>query len=312
MHDDYDIGVYCPKLPETVAERIRKHAKLFTDESDITCDKLIMIRMMDEIPVNVSFNQSIRMCHATKFKDDIRILDDCDELVHVSNASRKSFGSDGDIIYNPLIKHDEREALILASATRVPGLDKGDNARRMLKLAEMLCEADIPYLWFNFSDQPLKNAPPGFINVGYRQDIIPYIKRADYMVQLSDHEGFGYSILEALVNSTAVICTGFETTTELGVVDGYNGYIVPFDMEFDVKKLLNVPSAFEYDWYNDLIKDGWERIFMKKSKSNLVRVRVLKKFNDLILNKTMVPGRLMYMDKDRAEKGQEIGLVEMI
>jgi hypothetical protein len=83
-------------------------------------------------------------------------------------------------------------------------------------------------------------------------------------------------------------------------------------MDFDVKKLLNVPPAFEYDWNNDHIKNGWERIFMKKPKSNLVKVRVLKRFNDLRLNKTMIPGRLMYMDKGRAEKGQEIGLVEMI
>lgn len=311
---DYDIGVYCPKLPEEVEDKIRKHARVFKGSDEIKCYKLIMIRMMDEIPVNVIFKRSIRMCHATKFKNDIQILNDCDDIVHVSQASRESFNSSGEVIYNPLLKHEKKEALILVSATRIPARDKGDNARRMLKLAQMLCEAEIPYLWFNFSDAPLNNAPPGFVNVSHFQDLTPYIRRADYLVQLSDHEGFGYSVLEALVNHVPVICTPFETTVELGVVNAYNGYIVPFDMDFDVKKLLDVPAAFKYEWNNDLIRDQWKRIFIKgpAKKAKAVKVRVKQMYDDLIYHKRMIPGKKMYMERERAERAVKMGLVEMV
>lgn len=311
---DYDIGVYCPKLPEEVEDKIRKHARIFRGSDEIECDKLIMIRMMDEIPVNISFKRSIRMCHATKFKDDIRILNDCDDIVHVSRASRESFNSSGEVIYNPLLKHEKREALLLVSATRIPARDKGDNARRMLKLAQMLREAEIPYLWFNFSDAPLNNAPPGFVNVGHFQDITPYIRRADYMVQLSDHEGFGYSVLEALVNNVPVICTPFETTVELGVVNGCNGWIIPFDMDFDVKKLLNVPVVNKYDWNNDRIHAEWARILMKdpEKKPKAVKVKVKQTYKDLMLNKLLLPGKILYMERGRAKKAEKMRLVEIV
>jgi glycosyltransferase involved in cell wall biosynthesis len=313
LMDSYDIGVYCPKIPEEVEERIWQKAKLFKGSDEIKCDKLIMIRMMDEIPVNVSFKRSIRMCHATKFKNDIQILNDCDDIVHVSEASKKSFKSDGEVILNPLLSHDKKEALLLVSATRIPALDKGENAARMLKLAEMFRDAKINFIWLNFSDRPLNYAPLGFVNVGHFQDLEPYIKRADYMVQLSDHEGFGYSVLEALTNKTAVICTPFETTKELGVVDGYNGYIIPFDMDFDVKKLLKVPRFF-YEWDNDLIEEQWHNLLEKEpeKKPKLLKVKVKNPFNDIVLHKRMMPGRLLYMERGRAEKAKNMGLVDIV
>lgn len=313
LMDSYDIGVYCPKIPEEVEERIWQKAKLFKGSDEIKCDKLIMIRMMDEIPVNVSFKRSIRMCHAIRFKDDIQILNDCDDIVHVSEASKKSFKSDGEVILNPLLRHDKKEALLLVSATRIPALDKGENAARMLKLAEMFRDAKINFIWLNFSDRPLNYAPPGFVNVGHFQDLAPYIKRADYMVQLSDHEGFGYSVLEALTNNTAVICTPFETTKELDVRDGYNGYIIPFDMDFDVRILLDVPK-FNYEWDNEYIRNQWKEILNKKPKMKpkVLKVKAKNAFNDTQLHKVILPGRLLYMERGRAEKAKNMGLVDIV
>lgn len=312
MSDSYSIGVYCPRLPDDMKNIIKSKAKLY-QSGRVDCETLIMVRMMDVKPVNVSYERAVRMCHACRSDKSWIIKQDCDQIVHVSAASKRSFESDGDVIFNPLLKTDKR-SLLLVSATRIPALDKGKNADRMLKLARMLSEARISFLWLNFSDAPLKNAPKGFVNVGTFHDLQPYIARADYLVQLSDQEGFGYSVLEALINNTAVICTPFETTKELGVVDGESGYIVPFDMRFDVTKLLSVPQ-FEYTYHNDTIKAKWIELLstpMKKQKrQQAYNVRVLVPYKDLELDRYMKRGEKLSMREERARYLEDKKLVKI-
>lgn len=313
LKNDYKIGVLCPKLPEDMRQILSRRADVLQNNTEIRCKTLVMVRMMDNMPHNVTYEKSVRMCHATKSNPTWAIKQDCDMVVHVSEASRTSFNSDGDIIHNPLIKNPEK-ALLLVSATRVPALDKGKNAERMLKLAEMFANAKINFIWLNFSDAPLKNAPKGFINVGTYHDLQPYIEKADYLVQLSDQEGFGYSVLEALIHKTAVLCTPFSTTKELGVLDGLNGYILPFDMNFDVKKLLNVPK-FEYEWDNARIKAQWDKIFSEKTKYNpnkLVNVRVIKEYRDLELNRVLKNGTRLQMRERRAKYVKDLGFIEIM
>lgn len=302
MSPYYDLGVLCLDFPPEMALRIIKKVPLFQSAEGLECETLIMIRMM-ELKPDVKAERVIRMCHACKTRNDWFIREDYDRLIHVSRASKESFNSDGDIIYNPL-KKTAKKALLLVSATRIPGADKGKNADRMLRLAKMLNESGIPFLWLNFSDNELKGGPKGLINVGAYQDLQPYIAKADYLVQLSDNEGFGYSVLEALVNKTAVLCTPFKTTKELGVIDGINGYIVPFDLDFDVNKLLNVPE-FEFSWDNEAIKDEWREVLGEERASGYTipetkKVRILKDYYDNGLRKNVQKGELYEMKLERA------------
>ena len=303
LGDEYDVGVLCPRLPDEIANKINPKAKLFTKQEPIECDTLIMVRMMDAKPSYVKAKKSIRMCHACKSNPSWYIRQDCDRIVHVSEASKMSFNSDGDVIYNPLFK-TQKDSLLLVSATRIPALDKGKNAERMISLAKMLNKAEIPFVWMNFSDAPLQNAPKGFVNVGTFQDLQPFIARADYLVQLSDQEGFGYSVVEALINKTAVICTPFETTKELGVIDGENGYVIPFDLDFDVKKLLTVPQ-FGYSWDNKKIKAKWKKLLNarppKKRAPEMVFVQTTLRYFDVELNRYLAKGDRLYMPRERAE-----------
>lgn len=303
LHEDYEIGVLCPRLPDPIAMKIKDKALLFNGKGLIKCDTLVMIRIMDPMPLNVKYEKSIRMCHAIKSNPAWYIKQDCDRIIHVSKASKKSFGSNGKVIYNPVIKR-EKKALFIVSATRIPALDKGKNAERMLNLAKKMNKHNIPFLWLNFSDAPLQNAPKGFINAGSYQDIQPYIARADYLVQLSDYEGFGYSVAEALANNTAVICTPFETTKELGVVDGENGYIIPFDLDFDVKKLLQVPE-FDYTYDNERIRKNWLKVLRartpRQDMSDFVVVKVRVQYNDIALDRSLPVGEIINMPRERAE-----------
>lgn len=311
MSPDYDLGVVCPRMPEPIEAKLREKVKVFKKTDRISCDTLIMVRKMDTRPLYIQYDYSIRMVHACKSDPSSLIMHDCDRIVHVSKASRASFNSDGDVIYNSLFKNEKR-ALMLVSATRIPALDKGKNAERMLKLARMLNEHNIPFLWFNFSDAPLNNAPKGFINVGTMHDLQPYIKRADYLVQLSDHEGFGFSVLEALVSGTAVLCTPFETVQELGVEDGKNGYILPFDLDFDVEKLLKVPE-FDYTWDNTKIRKQWDKLMKhpkpkkKQKPHNMVQVFVTGEYYDIELKRTVRRGERLLMTDLRAKAVNQAG-----
>lgn len=313
MGDSYNIGVYCPRLPDEMKNIIKSRAKLI-QSGRVECETLIMVRMMDIKPTNVIYEKSVRMCHACRSDKSWIIKQDCDRVIHVSKASKRSFESDGEVILNPLKKTDKR-SLLLVSATRIPALDKGKNADRMLKLARMLSENSIPFLWLNFSDAPLRNAPKGFVNVGTFHDLQPYIAKADYLVQLSDQEGFGYSVLEALINGTAVICTPFETTKELGVIDGKSGYIIPFDMDFDVTKLLNVPQ-FTYTYHNETIKEKWVELLMcdhkeKQKRQQELIVRVLVPYKDLELDKYLKRGETLSMREERARYLESKKLVKV-
>ncbi|MBP3280688.1 MAG: glycosyltransferase, partial [Butyrivibrio sp.] len=297
----YKIGVLCPVIPPEMASRISAKVPFFKGKEEVSCDTLIMIRMMDKKPVRVRYKKTIRMCHACKSDPEWAIIQDCDELVHVSKASRQSFDTKGKVILNPLVK-TEKKALLFVSATRVPALDKGRNADRMLALARKLQESGIAYMWLNFSDEPLRNAPRGFINVGTYHELQPYIAKADYLVQLSDQEGFGYSVVEALANNTAVICTPFATTKELGVIDGKNGYIVPFNLDFDINKLLKVPQ-FSYEYDNDKIRKQWQQLIDKKPKrksKKMVEVRVLTEYTDIELGRDLKEGQTEVMTEERA------------
>ena len=316
MSPAHDIGVVCPRMPAPIEEKLRAKVKVFKTTTSLSCDTLIMVRKMDPRPVFVRYDYSIRMVHACKADPSSTILHDCDRIVHVSQASKDSFKSDGDVIHNALIKNDKR-ALLLVSATRIPALDKGKNAERMLKLAGMLRDNEIPFLWFNFSDAPLSNAPKGFINVGTFHELQPYIARADYLVQLSDHEGFGFSVLEALINSTAVLCTEFETVHELGVVDGENGYILPFDLNFDVEKLIKVPE-FNYTWDNTKIRKQWEKLLKhpkpkkKPIPKNMVEVFITGEYMDIELNRVVRRGERLFMSDRRARAVSQAGYCKIL
>lgn len=316
MRKYYDIGLYCPQMPPEMTVRMSQTVPVFTNNDEVECDTLIMIRMMDKIPKNVKYQQSVRMCHACKTNPSWKIEQDCDVIVHVSEASKKSFGTDGKVILNPVVRTEGR-ALLFVSATRIPATDKGKNADRMIKLATMLNKAEIPFIWLNFSDSPLDGVPKGMVNVGKFHNMQPYISRADYLVQLSDQEGFGYSVAEALVSHTAVICTPFATTKELGIEDGVNGYIVPYDMNFDVHKLLNVP-AFAYKYDNANIIKAWRRILGgKKPKHDYIppeRVEVevvIQEYRDMVIGRVMKKDERLYMPYDRALMLQDKGFVKI-
>ena len=308
LSETYDITLVVNTISPEQQRKISRKIRVvkYDSNNQYRCDTLIMLRILDRIPSNFKYKQTVQMCHACKTNKDWHISQDRNYIVNVSQASKDSFGEEaksGIVLHNPIIPNKEK-ALMLVSATRIPAPDKGNNEKRMVQLAEMLNRAKIPFIWFNFSDGPLNNAPKGLVNMGTRMDIQPYIARADYLVQLSDSEAFSYAVLEALTNNTAVIVTPSASVPEYGIENGVNGWIVPFNMEFDVKWLLDVPQ-FEYHYDNESIIKKWKDIIgvakpcfkYEPPKNNVVRIKI--PYYDLGLKKNVQPGETYYMTQDR-------------
>ena len=287
-------------------ERIGRFAKIvdWDINGSYKCDTLIMLRILDKFPHNIMYKKSVQMCHGCKTNSNWHITQMADHIVNVSEASKVSFGQEAEhaqVIHNPIIRTDKK-ALVLVSATRIPAPDKGQNEKRMRILAEMLNEERIPFIWFNFSEGQIPNPPRGMVNMSKEMDIQPYIAAATYLVQLSDSEAWSYSILEALVNETPVIVTDFPSAHEMGIKDGENGYILPFSMDFDVKRLLNVPKfTFSYD--NEVIKAQWHKIINgPKPKISGVRLRIIQAYNDTQLGRLVNVGEVIKVSKERAKQ----------
>lgn len=318
MHKDHKILFMYDKMDEQQLKRLARVVDCERISHNLReCDTLILNRLTDKIPSNVIYKKVVQMVHACS-QIKYQINQDRDFIVNVSQAAKDSWGEAskrGIVIHNPMFV-EARRVLRLVSATRIGAVDKGANDDRYLKLADMLHKADIPFIWLNFSDKPLPNAPKDFINMPSRLDVQGYIRQSDYLVQLSDREAYSMAILEALCNETAVICTPIPSVKEQGVVDGKNGYIIPYDMNFDVRKLLNIP-LFYFDYDNGEIKRQWEQILNSKptrtAETTSIRLQVIvERFLDLELNREFRRGSRIEVRPERAKALIEKGIAKRI
>lgn len=130
------------------------------------------------------------------------------------------------VCYNPITVEEPKRVLKLISPTR---LSKEKGKDRMVKLAEELIRKNIPFIWLVFTDGEIPHLP-GFIKMDTQIDVRDYIAEADYLVQLSDTEGYCYAVMEAWCLGTMTITTPVPSFYEQGLIDGENGYIIDFEM----------------------------------------------------------------------------------
>ena len=95
--------------------------------------------------------------------------------------------------------------------------------------------------------------------------------------------------------------------------DGVNAHVVPFDMDFDVTKLLEIPK-FEYKYDNAMIKKQWIKILSARpsGKRKQAQVVVTVPYRDIELNRDMEIGEKLKMDIARAEYVQKIGYIKIL
>lgn len=155
---------------------------------------------------------------------------DIDEIYAVSKQAAKSaerlFGRSVDVMYNLLPPGEERRPMKLVSATRL-SIEKG--LERMKELASALDESNVDYTWDVYtSSYKTPSFGKGVVFHKPTLNIKPKIKEADFLIQLSDTESFGYSLVEAKMIGTGLVCTNLPVLPELGINDD-NAILVELD-----------------------------------------------------------------------------------
>lgn len=274
----------------------------------IECDTLINTRITDEIPKEIKAKKIVQMvhgCYSALFKCDIQ--PERDKVVFVSQAAADTFKNVGkyDVIHNFTYSEKPKKCLFLITASRFTREKGGE---RMIQLASAMRKAGIEFVWFVFSHQDTKLVD-GMVKLPETLNIKEYISKCDYLVQLSDSEGFGYSIVEALEMGIPVITTPISVLPELGFEENKDGYVVPFDM-VDVRpeRFLEVPTAAAYKGdTNEAIRSKWIKLLGKSKptgeylkQGNYVKVEIIESYFDMELNRNMTVGEVVTMRRARA------------
>lgn len=308
MHDKYDIVVLYNNMDIKQIERLRKFVRVQWNDPkyDVICNTLIVNRITDNIPSNIKYKKTIQMIHACNIFNR-KIPNNRDIYVSVSDEVKKSYGIEAETIHNVTYYPPNKKVLKLISATRLSSEKGGD---RIKQLATMLKQANIPFIWFIFSAEPFKSDIDELIYMKATLNIQDYIRDCDYLVQLSDSEGFCYSIIEALEMGVPVITTPLPVLKELGVRDGIDGYFVPFDMnEIDLNKIYNEIPVVDYKYNNQECVDKWIGLlgepnpvgdYVYHEEDNLVKVQITNDYYDTYFQKNMKPREIINMPIDRA------------
>ena len=317
-YKDYDLTIYYKVGDPEQIRRLKKYirAKQYKGEH-IQCEKAFFNFNL-EIIDNVEAKEYIQVLHgdykAMKLKPNTHKK--ITKYLGVSQQVCKTFeemtGYKAELAYNPIEIEKPKKVLRLISATRLSS-EKGKN--RMKKLAQLLDEAKIPYLWTVFTDDTKAIDNPNIAYMKPRLDIIDYIANSDYLVQLSDNEGYCYSVVESLMAGTPVIVTDCPVFKELGV-NKNNGFILDFNLtNVPIKEIYNGLSKFEYkpksDNWNEFLAEGKSNY--QKDLKTIVNVKCIKDYTDLDLNKYIKTTDKPYkVSKARAEELINVGVVKII
>ena len=229
----------------------------------------------------------------------------CDTFEEISGKKVK-------VMYNPVTPKEPKQVLHLISATRIKK-EKGKN--RMAQFANALDAAGRKYIWTVFTNDINAINNPNIIYMKPRLDIIDYIADADYLVQLSDTEGYSYSIIEALSVGTPVIITELPVCKEMGVVNGKNGYILPFDMsQIPIDDIYNLIPAFTYEPR----RDKWEELLVpgkgtyNDELNTFIKLKCIMQYSDTYLNRQVYKGEILLENSIRAQRLLDAKVVEKI
>ena len=171
----------------------------------------------------------------------------------VCDSFQQLTGIKCELVYNPIVLEKPKKILKLISATRLTK-EKGKN--RIITLAKALDDAAIPYIWTIYTNDINAIDNPNIIYREPQLDISSYIADADYLVQLSDAEGYGYSPVEALMLGIPVIVTDLPVFKELGF-DETNSIKLPLDMKnIPIEKIYEHNFNFKYTPK----EDSWGKI----------------------------------------------------
>lgn len=310
---DHDITILYKSGDAAQICRLKRYVRVRKWSGEkIKCEKLFF-GLNTEILDYAEADEYIQMVHADYSAQKLQPSRDkrITRYIAVSQATVdglfKCSKVKAELSYNPITVEKPPRMLRLISATRLTPEKGGE---RMKALAAAFDAAHIPYTWEVFTTSPDIFKNRNIVVREPRVDILPNVASADYLVQLSDTEGYSYSILEALCVGTPVIVTDFPSAREQ-VTDGINGFILPMDMsDIPVDSIYKGLKRFKYtphaDRWGEILAPGASDY--EEEKNAPVRVRCVKFYFDVAINAYQHPGEEQEVTRDRAEKLIDLGV----
>ena len=315
---EYDITVFYLTGDPTMIKHIGEVARVirYKPGDTIICDTFIfgygwdneMFKRMQAKEVIQTFHadyvsRHLHPCPNPKVTKRFGVSDNTTKGI----KEHYDWAADIQTMYNPYTVKKPRKVLNLISATRLTP-EKG--FKRMIQFADALDAAGIPFHWDIYTDAEREPFNKSVSILPCRMDILDFIAKADYLVQLSDTEGFSYTVVEALSVGTPVICTEFLVAQENGVIDGKTGFILPFDMNtIPMDKIYKGLPKFKYTpretHYDEYLSKGSVEVDTDLPKE--VTVRIIKTYQDLQLNRIMHPKDKIVVTRDRGEHLEDCG-----
>ena len=305
--ESHDITILYQQADPKQLERLQKlvHCVKYTGQP-IKCEKAFF--NFDISPIDtIEANEYTVIMHSDYHARNIRppqhskITRYIGVSKNVCKTAEEKLNCHAELCYNPIVIDKPRKVVHLVSATRLTP-EKGKD--RMKILADALTKADVPFVWAVYTNDltPIDN--PNVIYCKPRLDIADYIADADFLVQLSDTEGYSYTVLEALCMGTPVIVTPCPVYDEMKLTE-QNSIVIPFDMsDIPVEKIRNgLKKGFKYEPH----EDRWTELLApgegnyKEQLKRIVRIRVTRIYLDLELDRVVTPGEIIETNIGRAE-----------
>ena len=315
-YNDYDITIFYSNGDAKQIARLREYVRVVKfDGKRIKC-KRAFFNYSKQIIDKVDAEEYIEVIHfvpteyqkveihpkITKYLGVSKLV--CDEFTRLQ-------GKPCELAYNPVEIDKPRKVLKLISATRLT-LEKGK--KRMIKLAEELDKAGIPYLWLIFTNDENAIDNPNVIYMKPTLNIVDYIAMSDYLVQLSDTESFSISINEALKLGIPIISTDLPVLKELGIENGKQGYLIDKDMtNIPIEDIYNKIPKVKYNppkdnWGNILVKS---KSTYKKECSQKYKVKFLTDVYYKPHNKTYERNKEYTIDKKAINELLDYKVIEL-
>lgn len=315
-YKDYDITIYYKTADKEQLRRLKKYVRCIQYNGEhIKCERIFFNFNLDIID-NVEAKEYYQIAHgdykAMRVKPNIhpKLTNYLGVSQLVCDTYEEITGCKTKLCYNPIEVDKPQKVLHLISATR---LTREKGKERIIKLGNILNASGVPYIWTIFTNDKNEINNQNIVYMKPRLDISNYIADSDYLVQLSDNEGYCYSVVESLILGTPVIVTDMPVMKEIGVNET-NGFILDFDLtNVPIKEIYKGLPKFKYTPK----KDNWKEFLIEskstyKEENEMYKVKSRINFTDLEANKKRIIGEEFTCDKDRYEYLLNHKAVELI
>ena len=102
------------------------------------------------------------------------------------------------------------------------------------------------------------------------------------------------------------VTTPIRIIDELGILDKIYGHVVPFNMQFNVHKLLEIPTV-KYIFNNSKSIEQWSDYLGDKHGQDTKTIKCIKRYRDMTLGRYIEQGEILMLNCHRATEIIESG-----